>query len=420
MAADNDVPTAYLTPWGPDRWLPGYQQQTAYFFETDDEGQVIATFVRKDPRTLTAAERARRFIRARLWHKSAAILYVHGWNDHFYRIHASEFWESLGVRFYAIDLPKFGRSYRRGQTPGYTEDLASYFPRLEALRDQIVAECGRGVNILVIGHSMGGLVTSLWLHHRRPRNVTALMLNSPWLELQLTRFGRQVTTPLLHSVTRAGGKNTLPLNDPGFYGRTLFRSQGGLWDYEKYQLHGVEFPTRAGWLNAIYKGQQEVAQGLDIRVPVLVCTSDKSMLQTKWDPQMAHADTVLDVQSVREAAVNLGRSVTLVTIPGALHDISMSAPAARREYFEDAATWASQWAWKDSPLPRRALTAALDAVSQASDRTAPDPPALAASAEAAKSGAAASAEAASGGLACRRGQPRTRSMCSALGSEERR
>ena len=68
-------------------------------------------------------------------------------------------------------------------------------------------------------------------------------------------------------------------------------------------------------MNAIYNGQDEVAKGLDIRVPVLVCTSDRSMLQTRWDPLMARADTVLDVQSVRQAAVNLGPFVTLVTIP---------------------------------------------------------------------------------------------------------
>lgn len=354
---------AFLSRWEPDRWLPGYQQCTAYFMETDDEGQVIATFVRKDPQTLLPGAQWRRFKRKAIWRNPAAILYIHGWNDHFYRRHASEFWESMGVRFYAVDLPKFGRSYRHGQTPGYTEDLHSYFPVLDALRDQIVRECGPHVRILVIGHSMGGLIASLWMHHRRPHHVTALMLNSPWLELQLTRFGRWLTTPVVRGVTMMGGKTAMPLNDPGFYSRTLYKSRGGLWHYERYQLpESIQFQPRAGWMNAIYNGQDEVAKGLDIQVPVLVCTSEKSLIQTRWDPQMARADTVLDVQSVRKAAVNLGHVVTLVSIPGALHDISMSAPDARREYFRVGLEWASQWAWGDSHVDRRAERKALDAV----------------------------------------------------------
>lgn len=366
---ERDDAPAFLSRWEVDRWLPGYQQRTAYFMQADDEGQTIATFVRKNPQTLLPDAQWRRFKRTVLWRAPAAILYVHGWNDHFYRRHASEFWEKLGVRFYAVDLPKFGRSYREGQTPGYTEDLHGYFPVLDALRDLIVDECGRGVRILAIGHSMGGLVASLWMHHRRPHHVTALMLNSPWLELQLTRFGRWLTTPVVRGVTRMGGKTAMPLNDPGFYSRTLYKSQGGLWYYERYQLpDDVQFQPRAGWMNAIYNGQDEVAKGLDIRVPVLVCTSDRSMLQTRWDPMMARADTVLDVQSVRQAAVGLGRVVTLVTIPGALHDISMSAPDARREYFRIGLEWASQFAWGCSHVERRAEQAALDAVCSADGR----------------------------------------------------
>lgn len=365
-ATVDEHPMVFLGRWVTDTWLEGYQQRTAFFMQTDDEGQVIATFVRKDPETLSVGSGWRRWKRAHLWRKPAAILYVHGWNDHFYRIHASEFWESLGVRFYAIDLAKFGRSYRNGQTPGYTENLHSYFPQLDALRDTIVDECGPDVRILVIGHSMGGLIASLWLDHTHPRNVTALALNSPWLELQLTRFGRLLTTPVVRGFTAVGGKNTMPLNDPGFYGRTLYRSQDGEWDYERYQ-NDVQYVPRAGWLYAIYRAQDEIAHGLDIPVPVLVCTSDKSMLQTKWDPAMAHADTVLDVQSVRAAAVNLGKLVTIATIPDALHDISLSCPTARVRYFKDVAMWASQWAWDDSPLPRRWLNPALDVIRRASE-----------------------------------------------------
>ena len=124
---DPQASYSYVDPWKPDSVLEGYQQATVHLGE-DAEGEIVATFVRKDPSKLTLQERWRR------WHFSVrgyrlAIMYVHGWNDYFYRRHASEYWESLGIPFYAVDLRKFGRSYRPYQTPGYIEDLHEY--RLE-------------------------------------------------------------------------------------------------------------------------------------------------------------------------------------------------------------------------------------------------------------------------------------------------
>ena len=118
MASSSKDPQAsysYVDPWKPDSVLEGYQQATVHLGE-DAEGEIVATFVRKDPSKLTLQERWRR------WHFSVrghrlAIMYVHGWNDYFYRRHASEYWESLGIPFYAVDLRKFGRSYRPYQTP---------------------------------------------------------------------------------------------------------------------------------------------------------------------------------------------------------------------------------------------------------------------------------------------------------------
>ena len=44
----------------------------------------------------------------------------------------AEFWTNAGARFFALDLRKYGRSLRAGQTPGYVTDLATYDADIEA------------------------------------------------------------------------------------------------------------------------------------------------------------------------------------------------------------------------------------------------------------------------------------------------
>ena len=343
---DPQASYSYVDPWKPDSVLEGYQQATVHLGE-DAEGEIVATFVRKDPSKLTLQERWRR------WHFSVrghrlAIMYVHGWNDYFYRRHASEYWESLGIPFYAVDLRKFGRSYRPYQTPGYIEDLHEYRLEFNALRDQIVKEQGKDVRILMIAHSQGGLSASLWVNAEHPHHVEALALNSPWLELQGNRMFRLLSTPVVQMYRLRGGNTVMPMRDPGFYARCIKRSTGGEWDYLDHPLNpGVEFLTRAGWMQAIYNGQDEIAKNLDIQIPVLVCTSDKSMmLQSTWDEGMREADSVLDITAIRQAALHLGDVVALATIRGGLHDLSMSKPDARRKYFRIVTMWASMMAWR--------------------------------------------------------------------------
>ena len=168
-------------------------------------------------------------------------MYVHGWNDYFYRRHESEFWESLGIPFYAVDLRKFGRSLRDGQTPGYIEDLHDYAAEFNALRDLVVAEQGEQVRILLVAHSQGGLSSVLWLNSQRTHHVEAVALDSPWLELQGNRMFRILSTPVVQAFQLGGGKTVMPMRDPGFYYRCIDCETGGDWDYLRHPLAPAAF-----------------------------------------------------------------------------------------------------------------------------------------------------------------------------------
>jgi len=141
-----------VIPWVPDVELPGYRQLNiplpgARMCQGEPDHEVVATLVRRsDPG-------GRR-----------AVLYVHGWSDYFFQTHLAEAVESWGYDFYALDLRRYGRSLRDGQLAGYTADLAEYHQELDAAVEVIRTE-GHD-HVVLLGHSTGGLVVSLFARDR--------------------------------------------------------------------------------------------------------------------------------------------------------------------------------------------------------------------------------------------------------------
>jgi alpha-beta hydrolase superfamily lysophospholipase len=86
-------------------------------------------------------------------------------------------------------------------------------------------------------------------------------------------------------------------------------------------------------------GHAAVAGGLGIDVPVLTLLSSRTLFLTRWTDEMREVDTVIDVTTVASRAVKLGRVVTVTHLPGAVHDVFLSAPAVRARAFADIETW---------------------------------------------------------------------------------
>jgi alpha-beta hydrolase superfamily lysophospholipase len=130
---------------------------------TDDEGPVVATLVRR------RAERP----------TGRAVLYVHGFNDYFFQTHLADFFAAQGWDFYGLDLRKYGRSLLAHQTPNFARSMTEYYPELdESVR--IIREQDGHDQMLLAGHSTGGLLTALWAHSRQGQGlVDGLFLNSP-------------------------------------------------------------------------------------------------------------------------------------------------------------------------------------------------------------------------------------------------
>ena len=156
--------------------LPGYWQQTFGLGpDPDGEGDLVATLVRRGEPDPSATH---------------AVLLVHGFTDYFFNTELADHFAARGFAFYALDMNKCGRSWREGQTPHFTTDLARYDTELERALDLIAREPPRRADVLIYGHSTGGLIVPLWLDRMRRRgdiarrHITGLVLNSPWLDLQ--------------------------------------------------------------------------------------------------------------------------------------------------------------------------------------------------------------------------------------------
>ena len=181
-------------------------------------GPVVATLVRALPTEQGWWEHVRG-IRRPL--EGVDVLYVHGWSDYFFQKRLARFWTARGARFFALDLRKYGRSLREGQTPGYITDLADLRrghrrgARGDGARAPTATASTR--KLVLLGHSTGGLMLSLWAS-RHPDAADAVILNSPWLEFQFASV-RSAIAPVVELTARIWPLEVAPQVDLGFYTR---------------------------------------------------------------------------------------------------------------------------------------------------------------------------------------------------------
>lgn len=339
-----------MADWVPDVLGEGFQQLTLPLGE-DVEGEIVATVVRALPRPVP-------------WWRPGGdrrpladvdVLYVHGWSDYFFQKRLARLWNDRGARFFALDLRKYGRSLRPGQTPGYVTDLDEYDADIAAALEARGDAAGR--RLVLLGHSTGGLILSLWAS-RHPGQVDAVVLNAPWLEFQLGA-ARAAITPVVELQARLRPMEAAPQVDLGFYTRAQREVADPDDPVEVNPLWRPEqaMTVHAAWLRAVLAGHAAVSRGLNIEAPICVLLSARSALPTRWSDELTSADSVLVVDDIARAALKLGRSVTVERIDGALHDVFLSRPDARADAYARLDRWVRGWAHADAAL-RRASTSA--------------------------------------------------------------
>lgn len=295
--------------------------------EPDFEGEVVATLVSRRADSPT----------------DRATLHVHGFSDYFFHAEYGEWWIERDHAMYGLDLRKYGRSIRPHQSATYVADLAEYFEELDAAWQRITVRDGH-TRVVLSAHSTGGLIVALWAAARKPKELAGLVLNSPWLDLQGRSWMRSpAATAVIDRIGRRQPMRELRREVSGFYTRSLHREHDGEWDFDLTWKPLGSFPVRFGWLRAIRLGHAQVHRGLDVPAPVLVLSSDRSSAPSEVCDDVFCTDLVLDVRQIRHWATALGRHITYVAIPGAVHDVMLSRPAARARAYDELGRWLSTY-----------------------------------------------------------------------------
>lgn len=297
------------------------------------------------------------------WGERPAVLFVHGMTDYFFQTHVAEHFHGLGYAVYGIDLRKCGRSHREGQTWHHVSSQSIYDEDLAVALSALSA--GHGSTTLV-GHSTGGLDVTMFvsrLHAAARRgdtaraalhgSIDAVILNSPWLDLQLDRATNLVIRHVFPHVARFWPTWHVPGGISPTYGQSLHVSECGEWNYDLglKPLHAR--PKQVSWLVGVSREITKLhSGGFSTGVPTLLLCSDadgaggtvKNGSGTRVpEPQAFVSDTVLRPSQMRAAAHLVDPHCEVRVIPGAMHDVFLSRPDVR------AAAFAAVDEWVDVP-----------------------------------------------------------------------
>ena len=294
----------------------------------DFEGEVVATLVHR-PAEVTSGQATG---------VRKAVLHVHGFCDYFFQTVAADFWVRNGYDFYALDLRKYGRSLRPHQTPNYVADLSTYYEELDLAFERVSRDHD---HVVFSAHSTGGLTLPLWLHDRA-LSAAGVFLNAPWIDMHGDAFTRLLAMPAIHRIGRVQPMREVPRNVSGGYTRSLHRDFGGEWDYDLAWKPEHSWPVYAGWIRAVRLGQARIERGLAVDAPVLLISSARSGSPTD-EADLGSSDVVLDVERMRHRAAGLSRHVTIVQVPGALHDVTLSPEPVRSRVFQELQRFVSAY-----------------------------------------------------------------------------
>lgn len=334
---NNSLPHHHIhSQWCDDLLGPDYQQLSIPLGDDPDgEGEVTTTLVRYLPSTTKMPATTR-----------PAVLHIHGMTDYFFHTHVAEYFHQQGYSFYGIDLRKCGRSHHKGQSWHYVSDLSLYFSDLSAAVEVLSQTHDK---VIVIGHSTGGLIASLWLDQLRvSRNdlhqkISALILNSPWLDMMMNRNLRAALWPVINLLGKLQPRWRIAGGNLGPYGASIHHSQAGEWDFDTSMKPLGGHHKLFGWVRAIMAGQRRIHRGeIKTGVPTLVLSSHRSSLRQPLSSLSYKADTVVDVEEISLWSAKLATDITYIQIINGMHDLFLSPREVRNEALRCCTTWLSQ------------------------------------------------------------------------------
>ncbi len=305
-----------------DDVLSGYEALTIDMAD-DYSGKVVTTVVRRKVNT----------------DAKMAFLYLHGYNDYFFQKELGDSVVAHGIAFYAVDLRKYGRSILDGQRKFEVRSLDEYFADIDAAL-AVIARDGYS-DVILNGHSTGGLILSYYLSkHKDDRpNVKALILNSPFLDMNLSKFQERFLVPLVSFLPFK--KINIKQGDSKAYAESLLSCYHGEWCYNTDWKTVEPQPVTTGWITAIHKAQRRLHKKAGISIPILLMHSNRSVGGYEWSPAFNTGDGVLDVNDITKYGKKLGPNVEEFVVEDGMHDLILSRKDVRDRVYRKMFEWLS-------------------------------------------------------------------------------
>ena len=309
--------------WEPDVLGDGYEM--SYVDQGSDySGSVRSTVVRK----LSPCGGNR------------GVLYVHGFNDYFFQKEMGDMFVDSCYNFYAVDLRKYGRSIMRGQKKFQVRDMHEYFADIDSALSCMKRD---GIEeVILMGHSTGGLTTALYMNESPDPSIKALILNSPFLDWNQSSFQEKLLIPVVDTFGGIFPDMAISQGDSRGYSESLLKRYGGEWEYNTDWKLEVSPDVDTGWIRAIDLAQGILQNDPHIGGPVLLMHSDRSVKEGDPSATYGEADAVLDVEDISRYGHRLGIMVTEITVNGGLHDLVLSRQEVREALYEYMFGWLSR------------------------------------------------------------------------------
>ena len=253
-----------------------------------------------------------------------AVVYVHGYNDYFFNQELAQRFVDNGYSFYAIDLHGYGKSATKGKTDFYMSDIADYYPEITKTIEY--AKSLGALKIVLLGHSQGGLITSLYA--KDIGGIDALVLNSPFFGFYTSWFNKYIALPVVGLLSHFNPHGVMAGGETNIYGENLYKK----YHFDSNLKHLVSQDKPLAWFDALMIAQGRVMSGLNLSIPTLLLHSSRSGIEDSLD--IENSDVVLDIQDMKNGAKNLSKNIELIAIDGAIHDIFLSKESAKNKAYD--------------------------------------------------------------------------------------
>jgi len=295
--------------------------ETILELSDDYEGKVVATLVG------AKSNRA----------NQKSVLYLHGYVDYFFQAHLAEAFVNKGYNFYGLDLRKHGRSLLPHQHKNYYQNIEEFYEEITLSIKMIKEQSSE--ELYFLGHSTGALIASNYmLNGTSRREIKALMLNSPFLEIRFPHILRRPLFILSTMVSSVSPYTKFPEMFSPIYGKSVHKDFDGEWDYNLAWKPIKGFDLYHAWMSAIISAQERLRQA-KIEVPILVMHAERSLNMKQYRTEAKRVDSVLVVEDMVKIGSQLGDEVTLLSVKDGMHDLFLSQPDVREFVLSKMLTW---------------------------------------------------------------------------------